>query len=88
MTRKTRILFGALLAAVGLAGTLAFGPASPVTAQPADSAAEVHETMDAMMDDMHSPGTADRMHRVPVAEEMTEQCADMMTAMGGGMMGG
>ena len=88
MSRKARISVGAFLAAVGLAGTLALGPAAPVTAQPADQASEAHETMHAMMDATHGPGTAERMHQVPGAEKMMEQCATMMGAMGSGMMNG
>ncbi len=88
MSHSARIALGALLTAVGLAGTLALGPAIPVTAQSASSPAEIHETMDTMMDAMHGPGTADRMHQVPGAEEMMDQCAAMMAAMGSGMMNG
>lgn len=65
MSHSARIALGALLTAVGLAGTLALGPAIPVTAQSASSPAEIHETMDTMMDAMHGPGTADRMHQGP-----------------------
>lgn len=88
MSCRARITVGALLTALGLAGTLALGPPVPVTAQPADQASEAHETMDAMMDAMHGPGTAERMHQLPGAEEMMEQCATMLEAMGGGMMDG
>lgn len=88
MSRRTRIALGALITTVGLAGTLALGPAFPVTAQPADPPTGVHETMDAMMDAMHGPGTADRIHQAPGGEEMMEQCAAMMAAMGSGTMDG
>ena len=88
MSRRAQIVLGAALTIVGLAGTLALGPATPVNAQTEGSPAEIHETMDAMMDAMHGSGTTERMHQVPGAEEMMDQCATMMAAMGGGMMGG
>ena len=88
MSRRARIVLGAVLTLVGLAGTLALGPATPVIAQTEGSSAEIHETMDAMMDAMHGPGTTERMHQVPGAEEMMEQCAAMMAMMGGGIMDG
>lgn len=88
MSRRNRITLGTLITMVGLAGTLALWPALSVTAQPADEVSEVHETMDVMINAMHGPGTAERMHQVPGGEEMMEQCAAMMAAMGGGMMGG
>lgn len=88
VSRRTRIMLGALLAVVALTGMLFFGPTTPVTAQPADQAPATHEAMDAMMDAMHGPGTAEQMHQIPGAEQMMEQCASMMAAMGGAMMGG
>lgn len=88
MSRRSRIALGTLITMVGLAGMLAFWPATLVTAQPAAEVSEVHETIDAMMDAMHGPGTAERMHQVPGGEEMMEECAGMMAATGSGMMGG
>lgn len=92
MSRRSRIGLGALLVTAGLTGILVLGPVFPVAAQPADTPAEAHETMDAMMDAMHGPGTADRMHQIPGVEEMMDQGASMMAPMSGmmdgGMMGG
>lgn len=88
MSRRTRIALGGLVTAAGLVGTLALGPAAPVTAQPPDQVSETHETMNAMMDAMHGPGTAERMHQVPGLEEMMDQCAATASSMGSGMMDG
>lgn len=88
MSRRTRIALGTLITMVGLTGMLAFWPAPAVTAQPANEVSDAHETMEAMMDAMHGPGTAERMHQVPGAEEMMDQCAAMMAGMGSGMMNG
>lgn len=88
MSRGSRIALGTLTTMVGLAGMLAFWPAPSVTAQPAGEVSRIHETMDTMLDAMHGPGTAERMHQIPGAEEMMDECAAMMAAMGGGMMDG
>jgi hypothetical protein len=88
MPRRFRIALGTGLATLGLVGTLLVGPVAPVIGQSADSTVEIHQAMDAMMDAMHGPGTADRMHQIPGAEEMMDQCVAMMTRMGRGMMGG
>lgn len=90
MGRSTRIAIGALFVAVGLAGTLTIGLAQAVTAQPAGSTVDTHEVMETMMDAMHGPGMAERMHQGVGAEEMMDQCAAMMATRGGmmdGMMG-
>jgi hypothetical protein len=40
-----------------------------------------HAVMHEMMNDVHSPGTSRRMHRVEAAEEMMTRRSDIMTAM-------
>ncbi len=84
-------LAGAVLIAAGLSGLSWTWQASPVSAQRPERGS--HETMHEMIDAMHGPGTADRMHAVEGAEEMMDTCAAMMDMMGGmsgmgSMMGG
>lgn len=75
---------GALLVAIGLLGMLMSWPGLPTMMQES----ELHETMDEMMDAMHGPGAADRIHQVPGEEEMMHRCASMMGSMSGAMMPG
>lgn len=100
MTKARRIsqaLLGVTLAAFGVVGLAAtWGPA-PAQAQSGQSGS--HETMHEMMEAMHGEEALERMHEVEGADEMMDQCASMMDAMGGmsemmngggmsGMMGG
>lgn len=88
MTTGFRIGLGALLVAIGLVGMLMSWPAPPTMMQQSGAESELHETMDEMMDAMHGPGTADRIHQIPGGEEMMHRCAAMMGSMSGAMMPG
>lgn len=78
------------LTALSLAGLVV--ASAPAGAQEEGERGERHRGMHEMMDTMHGPGTSDRMHEMPGAEEMMDGCAGMMGGMmggsGGGMMGG
>lgn len=91
LRRSLQGLAGAVLIAVGLSGLSWTWQATPVFAQRPERGA--HETMHEMMDAMHGPGTAERMHAVEGAEAMMDRCASMMDMMDGmsgmgSMMGG
>jgi hypothetical protein len=87
MTRAVKATVGAVVMALGLLGAILFGPwaagASP-------GGGPSHDAMHRMMDAMHGPGTAQRMHRIAGAEDMMNRCSAMMDSMGSmtGMMGG
>lgn len=88
--RLAQGIAGGALVLLGI-GDLASIGSSPAVA---DSDGERHQTMHAMRDAMHGEDTAERMLGVDGAEQMMDQCAGMMDAMGGmsnierhGMMG-
>lgn len=90
MTPTRRIsqgLAGLAIATLGVVGlTVSWSP-SPVTAQ--EQGADSHGTMHSMMEAMHGSDAVAQMHQVEGAEEMMDQCAGMMDAMGGmSMMNG
>lgn len=98
MDRRIRVAAGTLLTAIGLTGSIAFGPwsafaARSATPSPTPTAsppqAALHATMDRMMSAMVGPKALARMHDVPGAEALMDQCSAMMTSMGqmSGMMG-
>lgn len=92
MGRRLQAGLGLALAGVGLTGLVTLGPR--MAAAEEIGPGESHATMHRMMDSMHGPGTADRMHEVEGAEQMMNRCSKMMDSMdemdermGGGMMG-
>ncbi|MGH3451096.1 MAG: hypothetical protein ACRDQW_10295 [Haloechinothrix sp.] len=83
MTRTRQIsqaIAGVAIAALGVTGLAATWSPTSVTAQ---STPDDHEAIRAMMAAMHGDNAVDRMHAVEGAEEMMDQCAGMMDAMGG-----
>jgi hypothetical protein len=91
MNARTKVVLGAIIAAVAAlgvtAGVLLAQPDSTQTPPP--GGANTHAQMHQMMDAMHGAGTSDRMHEAmgADAERMIDQCVAMMSMMSG-MMGG
>lgn len=83
--RWTQAVAGAALVGIGLTGMAATWSA-PALAR--STGTERHDAMHQMMDAMHGEGTADELHEIEGVDEMMDQCASMMSMMGGGMMGG
>ena len=84
MTTPRRIsqgIAGLAIATLGVAGLTASWSPAPVTAQ--EQGTDSHETMHSMMEAMHGPDAVAQMHQVEGAEQMMDQCAGMMDAMGG-----
>jgi hypothetical protein len=83
MTRPRRItqaIAGLALAAVGTTGLAAVWSPASAAAQPG---ADGHAAMHAMLEAVHGQDAVARMHDAGGVEEMMDQCAGMMEAMGG-----
>ena len=76
----SQALAGVAIAALGVTGLAATWTPTSAAAQPG---ADSHGTMHAMMTAMHGEEAVAQMHEVEGAEEMMDQCAGMMDAMGG-----
>jgi hypothetical protein len=75
----SQAIAGVAIAALGVTGLAATWSPTSATAQ---SEADSHETMHAMMSAMHGDEAVARMHQVEGAEEMMDECAGMMGSMG------
>lgn len=79
--RISQTLLGVTLAVLGAAGLAATWVPEPAQAQSGES--DAHDTMHEMMEAMHGEEAVERMHEAEGADEMMDQCAGMMAAMGG-----
>lgn len=83
MTRTpqfSQALAGVAIAALGVTGLAATWNPTSAAAQ---SGGDSHGTMHATMSAMHGEEAVAQMHEVEGAEEMIDQCADMMAPWAG-----